>query len=232
MSVKRILTVVLSTAVVVGFIGLGITDAVNRKDKVDFQHVQLKSRSAEIKELNVRYDELNMELQKTSEQDKLEKQEVERLQREKKELDKQKKELEAQLQAKLELESRQAVASASVVNETATQPSRAAPAPSGGSLESIIAAAATKYGVSYDMMIRIATCESTMGTQLRNPTPVIVGGVNYGHAEGVFQFIPSTWTRMSSQAGYGGASVYDTVANVNTAAWAFSTGHKGEWECV
>lgn len=80
-------------------------------------------------------------------------------------------------------------------------------------------------------MLRIAMCESTMGKNLRNPSPVIVKGVNYGHAEGVFQFIPSTWERMSAQAGFGGKSVYDTYANVNTAAWAFSTGHRGEWEC-
>ena len=74
-------------------------------------------------------------------------------------------------------------------------------------------------------------CESTMGKNLRNPQPVIVNGVNYGHAEGIFQFIPSTWTRMSNHAGYGGKSMYDTEANVNTAAWAFSTGHGNEWAC-
>lgn len=91
--------------------------------------------------------------------------------------------------------------------------------------------AASKYGVSESMMLRLAQCESTMGKNLRNPAPVIVKGVNYGHAEGVFQFIPSTWERMSNQAGFGGRSVLDTYANINTAAWAFSTGHKGEWEC-
>ena len=100
-----------------------------------------------------------------------------------------------------------------------------------GNVEQIVRQAAAKYGVDPDFMVRIATCESTMGKNLRNPSPVIVGGVNYGHAEGVFQFIPSTWERMSSQAGYGGRSVYDTEANINTAAWAFSTGHRGEWEC-
>jgi peptidoglycan hydrolase CwlO-like protein len=229
MSVKNIFTVVLATAVTVGFMGLGVTDAVNRKDKVEFQQVQLKSRAAEIQELNVKYDSLNIQLNEASQKDQAEKQEVERLQKEKEELDKQKKELEAQLQAKLEAKSKLAVASEKVANSaTATQTASAAPQ---GSLHSIIAAAASRYGVSYDMMIRMATCESTMGANLRNPSPVIVNGVNYGHAEGVFQFIPSTWTRMSSQAGYGGASVYDTVANVNTAAWAFANGNKGEWEC-
>ena len=78
---------------------------------------------------------------------------------------------------------------------------------------------------------RFARCESTLGVNTRNPEPVIINGVNYGHAEGVFQFIPSTWERMSSQAGYGGRSVQDVHANINTAVWAFSTGHAGEWEC-
>ena len=101
-----------------------------------------------------------------------------------------------------------------------------------GDIKSIIVQAANKYGIDPNFMLRIAQCESTMGKNLRNPQPVIVNGVNYGHAEGVFQFIPSTWARMSSQAGYGGRSVYDIEANINTAAWAFSTGHRSEWECT
>ena len=100
-----------------------------------------------------------------------------------------------------------------------------------GDVEQIIIDAANKYGVDSGFMLRIAMCESTMGKNLRNPTPVIINGVNYGHAEGVYQFIPSTWQRMSQQAGFGGKSVYDTYANINTAAWAFSTGHRAEWEC-
>ena len=100
-----------------------------------------------------------------------------------------------------------------------------------GSVEDTIRAAASKYGVDVNFMLRTAECESTMGANLRNPQPVIVNGISYGHAEGVFQFIPSTWERMSAQAGFGGQSVYETYANVNTAAWAFSTGHRAEWEC-
>lgn len=114
--------------------------------------------------------------------------------------------------------------------EAATQPQAAQGAQ--GDIQSIILQAASKYGIDPNFMLRIAQCESTMGKNLRNPQPVIVNGVNYGHAEGVFQFIPSTWARMSSQAGYGGRSVYDIEANINTAAWAFSTGHRSEWECT
>lgn len=98
-------------------------------------------------------------------------------------------------------------------------------------VESIIKDAARKYNVDEGFMLRIAMCESTMGKNLRNPQPVVVNGVNYGHAQGVFQFIPSTWQRMSAQAGFGGKSVYDNHANIHTAAWAFSTGHRSEWEC-
>lgn len=99
------------------------------------------------------------------------------------------------------------------------------------SIEQMIIDAANKYGVDPNFMLRIAMCESTMGKNLRNPQPVVVNGVNYGHAEGIYQFIPSTWQRMSAQAGFGGESVYNHYANINTAAWAFSTGHRAEWEC-
>jgi hypothetical protein len=193
------------------------------------QQVELKSRETKLKSLDLKYNKLNTELDKLKADKNASDEQVKKLEEQRQQLEKEKRELSIQLQAKLEAKSKLAQASAQVVN-TVTN-TKTASASDTGSLHSIIAAAASRYGVSYDMMIRLATCESSMGTNLRNPSPVIVNGVNYGHAEGVYQFIPSTWTRMSNQAGYGGASVYDTVANVNTAAWAFANGNKNEWEC-
>lgn len=111
--------------------------------------------------------------------------------------------------------------------ETAAPAVAAAPSAPAGSIESIVRAAAAKYGLSADYMVHIAKCESTL-----NPNSV---NYNYyaggGHPSGLFQFIPSTWERMSNQAGYGGASVFDAVANANVAAWAFANGRASEWEC-
>lgn len=103
----------------------------------------------------------------------------------------------------------------------------AAPSAPAGGIEGIIRAAAAKHGLSGDYMVHIARCESTL-----NPNAV---NYNYyaggGHPSGLYQFIPSTWARMSSQAGYGGASVFDATANANVAAWAFANGRASEWEC-
>lgn len=229
MSVKRILAITLSAFVIIGFVYLGVSDAVKTKDKVEFQKVEIKSKQSDLQEMNLKYNNLNKELTEVNDKKETDSQEIERLRKEKEALDKQKQDLEKQLQSKIEQKSKLAKASSNAIN-TATG-TKTASATSPDALESVIIQAANKYGVSSQMMLRMALCESTMGKNMRNSTPVIVRGVNYGHAEGVYQFIPSTWQRMSSQAGFKGASVYDTYANVNTAAWAFSSGHKGEWEC-
>lgn len=229
MSVKRITLVLASLILVSGFIFLGVKDAVKTKDRIEFRKVELKSKQTEIKELNVKYEKLNNELDNAAEQKDVNQAEIERLNKEKEELNKQKSNLEAQLQAKLEQKTKLAQASQTVANKvTATE---TASAHSGGSIPDIIRAAGAKYGVSYKYMYDMAMCESSLNPSERNDTPVLVKGKNYGHAQGLYQFIPSTWERMSAQAGYGGASVFDAVSNANVFAWAISTGHAGEWEC-
>lgn len=115
--------------------------------------------------------------------------------------------------------------------EVSTQTVAEPKASSGGSVESIVRHAASKNGVDEEYFLKIAKCESTLRPDAVNPQPVIINGVNYGHAKGVFQFLDSTWQRMSGQAGYAGASVFDVEANINVAAWAFAHGHQDEWEC-
>ncbi len=101
-----------------------------------------------------------------------------------------------------------------------TRPKPAPPAPS--EIAAIITAAANKYGVSADTLLRVAYCESRYD-------PLAYNGIL--GASGLFQIIPGTWRANSAAAGYGGASVWDAVANANVAAWMFSRGQAGQWAC-
>lgn len=108
-----------------------------------------------------------------------------------------------------------------------TQPEPVIPQYDVGSVQQMIVEASIKYGLDPDRMLRIAKCESGF-----NPASVnrnyFAGG---GNPSGVFQYLPDTWKRMSNNAGFGGADVFDAYANVNVAAHAFSTGRSGEWAC-
>ncbi|HVR88739.1 MAG TPA: G5 domain-containing protein [Candidatus Limnocylindria bacterium] len=96
----------------------------------------------------------------------------------------------------------------------------APPAPA--EIAAIIHAAAAKYGVDADQLLRVTYCESRYDPSAYNG---VLG------ASGLFQIIPSTWTANSVRAGYGGASVWDPVANANVAAWMFSRGQAYQWAC-
>jgi hypothetical protein len=89
-------------------------------------------------------------------------------------------------------------------------------------IESIIRAAAAKYGVDPETLLRVAYCESRYD-------PLAYNGVL--GASGLFQIIPSTWRANSAAAGYGGASVFDPVANANVAAFMFANHQAGQWAC-
>ena len=101
-----------------------------------------------------------------------------------------------------------------------TRPKPAPPAPS--EIASIITAAADKYGVSAETLLRVAYCESRYD-------PLAYNGIL--GASGLFQIIPGTWRANSVASGHGGASVWDPVANANVAAWMFSRGQAGQWAC-
>jgi len=115
------------------------------------------------------------------------------------------------------------VASAVVVSPVAevrrvgTKP---APAPSG--IAAVIGSAAAAWGADPDQLLRVAWCESRY-----NPYAV---NARSG-AAGLFQFMPATWAANSVRAGYGGASVFDAVANANTAAYMFRNGQAAQWSC-
>lgn len=228
MSVKRITIVLLSLLIVGGFIALGVTDAVKTKDSLEFQKVQLKSKQSDIEQLNIQYDKLNTQLDKASKDTTTSQDEIKKLQDEKQQLENQKQDLESQLQAKIDAKSKLALASSKAINTaTGTATASAAPADS-GSITGIITAAAQAYGLSPSYMIQVARCESSLDPSKVNAS-YYAGG---GNPSGLYQFIPSTWANYSSQAGYGGYSVFNATAAAYTAAYAFAHGHSGEWACA
>ena len=109
------------------------------------------------------------------------------------------------------------------VNEVRRIGARPRPAPAApAEIEAIIRAAAAKYGADAQQLLRVAWCESRYNPSAYNG---ILG------ASGLFQIIPGTWAANSQRAGYGGASVWDPVANANVAAWMFAHGQAGQWAC-
>jgi uncharacterized protein YabE (DUF348 family) len=126
------------------------------------------------------------------------------------------------------LESRTLIATAQVaepvaeVRRVGTKPlvpfTSAAPA----EIERIIRDAAARWGANPDQLLRVAWCESRFNPNAYNPT---------AGDSGLFQFIPTTWAAWSPRAGYGGASVFDPVANANVAAFMFARGEARQWVC-
>ena len=93
-------------------------------------------------------------------------------------------------------------------------------------VESIIRAAARKYGLSEDNFVRIARCESSM-----NPKSVNYNYYENGHPSGLFQHLSGYWPARAADHGYAGASVFDPVANANVTASMWASGSRGLWEC-
>jgi uncharacterized protein YraI len=106
---------------------------------------------------------------------------------------------------------------AATAPETAPAPV-AAPAGSGNPIIDIITVAATRYGQSPAAMIAVARCESNLDPRAVNRS---------SGASGLFQFLPGTWRTTP----YAGESIFDPRANANAAAWMWSVGRRGEWNC-
>ncbi len=114
-------------------------------------------------------------------------------------------------------------ASSTYLSQTAPAPRQPAPttptAPAaGGSIESIIYAAADRYGQPRADMLRVARCESNL-----NPNAVNASS----GASGLFQFMPGTW----ASTPYANQSIFDAWASANAAGWMWSVGRRNEWTC-
>ena len=81
--------------------------------------------------------------------------------------------------------------------------------------------AAAEYGVSSRCLRNLAWRESRFEPWQNN--------WQGSGAAGLMQFMPQTWRWMSTQAGYGGASVYDAWSAAHVAAWAIRNGYLSHW---
>lgn len=97
--------------------------------------------------------------------------------------------------------------------EAAPAPEVAAPRAPTGSIESIIYAAAANHGLSGSYLLSVASCESGL-----NPSAYNAAGYH-----GLFQFDQATW----GEYGYG--SIYDPVAQSETAASLIAGGQASRW---
>lgn len=76
-----------------------------------------------------------------------------------------------------------------------------------------------QYGISAEIPLRIARCESGFNQFSKNKNST---------ASGVFQFLTSTWATKPLAKDH---SVFDADANVHTAIWLMSLGKYSMWQC-
>jgi hypothetical protein len=86
------------------------------------------------------------------------------------------------------------------------------------SVRAIIVAAAEKYQVSSDLLLRIAMCESGLNPTSKNRSSA---------ASGLFQFMPGTYR--NSPSGAAGLSIWDAQANAEAAAFKIANGALRAW---
>ncbi len=91
--------------------------------------------------------------------------------------------------------------------------SEQAPVAEPTSVPSIIAEAASEFGVDPGFMLSLGRCESDLDPQAQSP---------YGY-HGLFQFDVATWNA------YGYGSIYDPVAQARTAARLVAAGQVERW---
>ena len=82
-----------------------------------------------------------------------------------------------------------------------------------GSITEIVYAAAAEHGLDGDYLLSVADCESSL-----NPYAVNAAGYY-----GLFQFDEQTW------GAYGSGSIYDPVAQAQTAAELIAAGQSSRW---
>lgn len=96
---KRKLSIAIVTIVAIAFTLLAVNTIRATEHKLQLREVQLQERGAELKKLELKYRNLNTELDKTN---KTNKDKIKQLEQEKKELDAERQRLERELQAKLQ----------------------------------------------------------------------------------------------------------------------------------
>jgi soluble lytic murein transglycosylase-like protein len=85
-----------------------------------------------------------------------------------------------------------------------------------GAVADIIRAAAARWGVDPNWLLRVASCESGLNPNAYN---------SRSGASGLFQFKPATFYA------HGGHNIWDPTDQANVAAHMFSQGLAYEWSC-
>lgn len=98
---KRIITVVAALAFI-GYAALGIHQIVSRENRIQLNEVKLRSTTSELIDLQLKFDQLNSNLETELHKNTTDEQKVKSLESEKQDLQKQKEDLEKQLQGRLE----------------------------------------------------------------------------------------------------------------------------------
>jgi len=96
-----------------------------------------------------------------------------------------------------------------------------------GEIQQYIHDQAVAHGLDPARMLRIAKCESGFRPDAINRS-YYAGG---GNPSGIYQYLPETWTRISSRSGLGVGNVFDWQQNVRVTMWAFANGYANEWAC-
>lgn len=163
---KRI-AIVIATLALIGYAALGVSTIVSKQNRLQLNEVKLRSTSSELKDLQLKYDQLNSNLDKELHQNNTDQDKVKQLESEKQDLQKQKEDLESQLQAKLKAKQQAAdVASAAINRLTGT--ATAAAAGSQGDKYTLMAAAGIS-AADYEAVDYIVNHEgSWAGTQRYN----------------------------------------------------------------
>jgi len=111
---------------------MGVSNIKHNREQIQLKEIQLQDRSADLKQLQIDYEQLNQKLDTT---DKSKTEEINRLQEEKNKLEQERQRLESELQAKLKRQADERIALQNAANRASgTATASAAPKPVVGSV--------------------------------------------------------------------------------------------------
>jgi TolA-binding protein len=116
---KRLSTI-LAALLFIAFAATGISYAVKDNQQLKVEQIRLQSTDAKLKELQLKYDVLNKDLDQELQKNTTDEERVKQLEQEKQQLEQQKQDLERQLQAKLDAKNAAARQFANAVTGTRT----------------------------------------------------------------------------------------------------------------